>query len=351
MKRVLRTAGFTLGFAILFILGFLVFSMITEYRPAPVEKAILTGSGINLPDSVHSLTLVTWNIGYGGLGSDMDFFFDGGTRVIPVFDSYHRSSDAIRRFLGSLDSVDLVLIQELDRKAKRSFEEDQLQWLTTAFPDYSVAFAWNYRCRFVPMPLGHPMGYVHSGQATCSRFVPSEALRMGFDRHPGWPERLFYLKRCFLALHYPIDTTHQLVIVNIHNSAFDSSGKLREREIEMLSEYLKEQFSKGNFVVAGGDWNANPPGYHPETIATGDVAGKALPSDLQSMFPGWFFLYDPAVPSNRNVDIPYSRGKTITTVVDFFLVSPNVTVDTVYTLDLGFAWTDHQPVFLKSSWP
>jgi hypothetical protein len=36
-------------------------------------------------------------------------------------------------------------------------------------------------------------------------------------------------------------------------------------------------------------------------------------------------------------------------VIDGFLVSPNVRVESVETLDEGFACTDHNPVLLKVS--
>jgi hypothetical protein len=36
-------------------------------------------------------------------------------------------------------------------------------------------------------------------------------------------------------------------------------------------------------------------------------------------------------------------------VIDGFIVSPNVTVDTVETLDFGFQNSDHNPVYITVS--
>ena len=53
-------------------------SWLAEFRPAPVEEVYRCQQPDSLPDT---LTLVSWNIGYAGLGDNMDFFYDGGRRV------------------------------------------------------------------------------------------------------------------------------------------------------------------------------------------------------------------------------------------------------------------------------
>ena len=62
---------------------------VTEYRPKDTEDIQLTDSfndnyDIN-PGSIMSI--LTWNVGYGALGENADFFMDGGKMVeivIPV---------------------------------------------------------------------------------------------------------------------------------------------------------------------------------------------------------------------------------------------------------------------------
>jgi hypothetical protein len=101
--------------------------------------------------------------------------------------------------------------------------------------------------------------------------------------------------------------------------------------------------------ITGGDWNQNPPmAEFPSNFISGDVSktiSQKIPKDL---FPlDWNWIFDPEMPSNRNVDEPYTRGETPTTIIDFFVVSPNISVEMVKTQDLGFAWSDHQPVIMK----
>ena len=66
-------------------------SWLAEFRPAPVEEVYRCQQPDSLPDT---LTLVSWNIGYAGLGDNMDFFYDGGRRVRDT-DVYKRQGYAI----------------------------------------------------------------------------------------------------------------------------------------------------------------------------------------------------------------------------------------------------------------
>jgi endonuclease/exonuclease/phosphatase family metal-dependent hydrolase len=45
--------------------------------------------------------------------------------------------------------------------------------------------------------------------------------------------------------------------------------------------------------------------------------------------------------------MPYQKGKTKTTIIDFYVVSPNVEVKAVHTIATGFKFSDHQPVIMK----
>jgi len=44
---------------------------------------------------------------------------------------------------------------------------------------------------------------------------------------------------------------------------------------------------------------------------------------------------------------PYKKGETATTVIDFFLLSPNIEKVETSNVDLNFQNSDHQPVLLK----
>ncbi|MBW2654762.1 MAG: endonuclease/exonuclease/phosphatase family protein, partial [Deltaproteobacteria bacterium] len=43
----------------------------------------------------------------------------------------------------------------------------------------------------------------------------------------------------------------------------------------------------------------------------------------------WQWVYDQKIPTNRRLVAPYDQQTTLTTVIDFFLVSPNIEVKQV----------------------
>ena len=66
------------------LLAFLVILFLTifEYRPKPVEKVPYSATTEKLVTG-KTVSLLSWNIGYAGLGKDEDFFMDGGKKVRP----------------------------------------------------------------------------------------------------------------------------------------------------------------------------------------------------------------------------------------------------------------------------
>jgi endonuclease/exonuclease/phosphatase family metal-dependent hydrolase len=346
-RVVIWIAGSIIGLVVILFGGFLLFSVIHEYRPDPIESVEVDGSSSEKSDTTRVFSLIIWNIGYGGLGKEMDFFYDGGKNVRPEEPYFEQSIAGIGSFITQHDSVDFFLLQEVDMDSKRSYSLNEVNWLGTILPDFCISFAANYNCRYVPMPVTDPMGPVISGLVSCSRFQPEEVIRHGFDKHVSWPNRLFYLKRCFMVSRYALDDGHQLLLINIHNSAFDTGGVLRKREMEMIRQFMLDEYEKGNFLVAGGDWNANPHLFNPDDMISGDRVKKDEFTDMNTFFPDWEFVFDPRYPTNRDVDNPYQHGVTPVTILDFYLVSPNIRVRGIQTLQTGFEHSDHQPVYLQ----
>ena len=65
---------------------------------------------------------------------------------------------------------------------------------------------------------------------------------------------------------------------------------------------------------------------------------------------GWQLLTDATVPTCRSLDQPYEgadKDNFQFYVIDGFIVSDNIQVEELKTLDLDFANSDHNPVVLK----
>jgi endonuclease/exonuclease/phosphatase family metal-dependent hydrolase len=343
-QMVVWALGIFTGGSILIVLGLLGYLTLTEFTPAKHSIPEIKGNGKRLDPSRRDFTFLTWNIGYAGLGSDQDFFYDGGKSVIPDKEQCTRYFDGIKKQVKANDSINFLFLQEIDVRAKRSWKTDEVAGLAALLPSFSSVYATNYDCRFVPMPVQNPMGGVIAGLATYSQFRPQKAEVQYYDAFFPWPTRLAFLKRCYVMLRFGLDNGKELVIVNTHNSAFDSTGALRKRELAILDSALQTEYQRGNYVVVGGDWNSNPRGFNTSSISTGDRVTNIDPPIESNFLPGWQFVFDPGRPSNRFLDMSYQKGVNKTTIVDFFVVSPNIEVTRVATLPMGFAFSDHEPV-------
>jgi endonuclease/exonuclease/phosphatase family metal-dependent hydrolase len=350
MKIVIKAIKIVAGVVIIIlggILGFLLFMTVTDYRPAEKEPVMINGKGIKLPAEKKEFTFLTWNIGYSGLGKNMDFFYEGGTRVRPEREEFTGYFNGICRLISSADSIDFIFLEETDVHSKRSYFTDEAAEIGKLLPEKCSLFAKNYDSKFVPLPLNDPMGRVVSGIACFLRFRPDTAERIDYGTRFPWPKQLALLKRCFIVMRYKLDSGKEFVVITLHNSTYDTGGTLRKKELSKLQSFVLTEYSKGNYVVIGGDWNNNPRGYNPQFVNTGDIA-KVIEPTLDSTFlPGWKFAFDPSSPSNRDVDMPYQKGKTKTTIIDFYVVSPNVEVESVRTVETGFRFSDHQAVVAK----
>ncbi len=65
----------------------------------------------------------------------------------------------------------------------------------------------------------------------------------------GFPLKYFMLDRCFLENRYKLQNGKDLIIVNLHNSAFDSDGSLRAAEIKYLRQYVDKEYAEGNYLI------------------------------------------------------------------------------------------------------
>jgi endonuclease/exonuclease/phosphatase family metal-dependent hydrolase len=330
-------------------LVFLLFATISDYRPADVIDLEAGGENSLVPVD-DTFSLVTWNIGYAGLGREMDFFYDGGKQVRPAEILYEKYWQGIQeRLAGFSGRYDFVLLQETDISSKRSYYNDQYSDIKSLFREYHSNFAMNYKVAFVPVPLMRPLGKVSSGIALISAYAPETSQRIAFSGNFSWPTSLFMLDRCFIKNRYTTSSGKELVLINTHNSAFDD-GELRREQLEVLRSAMLEEYEKGNYVIAGGDWNMNPEGFVVYLGKTGDVFFNIKPEIPKGYLPDdWTWAFDHQVPSNRFLLESYLRSRTPTTTIDFFVASPNVRVLGTTTIDLSFENSDHHPVTMQVS--
>lgn len=341
MRRILKYF-FIVVVTLAAVLGFiLTHAQLTFYNPDEVTT-LFTSEKADTMSETAVFSIMTWNLGYAGLDKDMDFFYDGGKKMRTTREQTLRNLDAILAFIKSKETTDFFLFQEVDRASRRSYYLDMTDSIARVLPETHQAFAKNYHVRFVPVPWHSPMGKVTSGLVTAGKQTPSLVKRFSFPGSYPWPERLFNLQRSFMMNRYPLDNGKELVIINTHNSAFDD-GNLRRLQMDYLKNILLDEFNQGNYVIAGGDFNQCPPGFEQDFHFNifDDVNVMYIP---ENYLPGWHFVYDATVPTNRRVVAPYNPAKTLTTLIDFFITSPNIKPLNAEGIHLDFQHSDHNPV-------
>ncbi len=337
-----------LAVILLLVLAVGVFT-VAEYRPADTEAIIARQETKAVLETGKPLTIVSWNCGYGALGDNADFFMDGGTSVYTADLQRVESNLAdIRDKLKAL-RPDFLVLQEVDINSSRSRGIDERTVLREIIPDGTESFAYNFNALFVPYPLP-PMGHVESGLFTLSSIVPSSSDRISLPVPFSWPIRLFNLKRCLLVSRFPVNNTDkELVLINLHLEAYDS-GEGKEAQTRQLVSLMQSEYSKGNYVIAGGDFNQRFTNIDQSAYPVYEGMWQPGVIDAEAFGNDFTLLMDNRVPSCRSLDRPLAGAPAENFqfyLIDGFIVSANVRADSVETLDYGFVSTDHNPVRLS----
>jgi len=346
IKMIIKIILFGILLLALVFAGLLLHGSLTVFKPKEKEKLIIENKGE--PQAVpNELSLLIWNIGYCGLGKEMDFFYDGGKTVYGEKPLVEKNLTQNTAYLSKHKNTDFVLLQEVDRNSSRSHKINQYEAINELLNNHIRAFATNYKVQFLPFPFNKPLGKIWSGLASYSKYQPFESTRYQFPGSYAWPKSNYLLKRCFLLQRFKANGGNELVVINTHNSAYDSRGSLKKEEMNYLKKVLLEEYNKGNYIIVGGDWNQIPFNFDNNTFIKTEDSYDQIPIPKDYLPNNWQWVYDGATPTNRKLAKPYDPAYTFTTVIDFYLLSPNIEVVSVKTDNLNFESSDHQPVNLK----
>ena len=301
-----------------------------------------------------TLSLMIWNIGYTGLGEEVAFFYDQGkffhSGDAPVTIDKDQVEKNKAGMLSTLEQnpVDIYFLQEVDKNSKRSYYDNTFQSVSELLEGYSAHFGLNYAVKRVPIPIMEPFnvyGKVESGIATYSRYQTRDAERLQLPGTFSWPDRIFQLDRCLLVQRMDYKDK-EIVLINLHNSAYDKGGLIKAQQMAFLKDYILEEYTMGNYVVVGGDWNQCPPDFVYDSLYEGDHEFFQANIKEDFMDASWTWAYDGTVSTNRKNYQAYVDGENFETLIDFYLLSPNIEVERVKGIDLSFRYSDHQPVVL-----
>lgn len=378
-KKILLSVLAVLLALVLAVAGYCAYILLSYYRIEDNLKLEVTDGTNAVATTNTTYKISTYNVGFGAYSQDYSFFLDSGYNpdgsVVSGKHSTARSKDeCLFNTNGAIAAataldVDFALFQEVDVKSTRSYKIDQYQLIKQAFDGYDTTFASNFHTAFLPYPLHDMHGKVNAGLATFSKYNVTNSVRKSFTVATDL-SKLFDLDRCFSANFVPVDNGKTLVIVNVHMSAYDKGGVIRQAQKQELSSFLQEMAKEGHYVIVGGDYNHDLLAYNPSYSYT--QSQFAYKGQIQQLRPDWlqqFFDQDgnhglPSsytivasdnAPTCRDASVEWQQGFSFVTTIDGFIVSSNVKVVDVQTVVTkngnkgvdGFAFSDHDPVLMQ----
>jgi endonuclease/exonuclease/phosphatase family metal-dependent hydrolase len=285
------------------------------------------------------LSITVWNLGYGGLGRESDFVSDGGEHLFPPSRAAVRGNVAAINELVGREQADVIVFQEIAHGGPVNYWVDLKGTLDRTLAARSSVFFADFKTRLMPWPLA-----MTHGQAIYSNYLIDGADVVPL---PAEDTAIFGVKRRYASVvaRIPIEgRAHGWTIASVHLAAFDPDAAVRTRQLHELLAWAQREYESGQHVVLAGDWNFQ-------------IAETNFPNTTEERFLFWLFPFpqnelpsgwrigaDATVPSVRTNYQPYVPGENYVTTIDGFIVSPNVEIESLAGVDLGFENTDHQPV-------
>ena len=334
-KTICKTLGLVLLALLILVVLYVVYVFASYHRIGDQSLSVMHCSSrdaVPMEDAVETgavYRVSSANAGFGAYSADYSFFMDGGR------ESRARSH------------------QEVDTDGTRSWHIDETAYLSDAMTgcEFDEVFAQNYDSPYLFYPLIQPHGANQSGIVTLSRHPIASAARRELPVESGFM-KLLDLDRCYSVSRIPTASGKELVLYNLHLSAYTSDGAIATEQLELLCADMLAEYEAGNYCVAGGDFNKDLLGNSPEIfgVAAGEndtwaqpIPEGTIPAGLTLVAP-----FDETAPaaSCRTASEPYSIETTFRLTVDGFLVSDNVEVVDSAVLDAGFLYSDHNPVWM-----
>ena len=318
------------------------------------DNLALSVEGNASADSVKigkEYTALTYNAGFGAYTPDFTFFMDGGTQ------SWANSKESVINCINGVSTVakeqkaDFVLYQEVDTDSTRSYHVNEKEQIQSEFSGYNSTFAQNYHSAFLLYPLTQPHGKSNSGLLTLSNSEITSSVRRSLPISTGF-SKILDLDRCYSVSHIPTENGKELVLYNVHLSAYGSDDSILNAQLDMLFEDMESEYKKGNYCICGGDFNHDFTCTSKEDLNKEVTEQHAWATDFpDEKLPKGFkkcvnYSNKEIIPTTRNCDIPYCED-SFTVILDGYIVSDNVKTTFLENHDTRFIYSDHNPVIMK----
>ena len=246
MKKPIKILLAVLLILILIVGAYAAYVFITYYRIEDNQPLTAEGQGAagdTVPTS-KEMTLTSWNIGFGAYTEQFSFFMDGGkySRGFSeeiVKDTVISMSDTLKEMQS-----DFIFLQEVDIDATRSYHIDQRKIMQSALNNMSSVFALNYDSPYLFWPLLEPHGKSVAGILTLSNYDISTGLRRSLPIQTDFA-KLIDLDRCYTVSRVPTENGKELLLYNVHLSAYTTDPTIADKQLDMLYEDMAGEYQKG----------------------------------------------------------------------------------------------------------
>lgn len=262
--RVFALGGTMAAGLLALALGFAAVVWALTWHPAPVQsEAVVCPEDAPLLPADGRVRVLNWNVQYMA-GKEYVFWYDvldgSGPDLQPAPEAITRTIGEVARVIGE-EAPDVILLQEVDDGADRTYRENQLERLLSLLPAGYDCHTSAYYWKASYVPERHVRGAVGMKLATISRYRIAGATRYQLPQIPGDPvTRQFYLKRAVLRAELPRAGGGELAVLNTHLDAFAQGSDTMQRQVARVHELLGAETAAGRPWVIGGDFNLLPPG-------------------------------------------------------------------------------------------
>lgn len=348
MKSFLKILTVILIIAVVCTLTLGIVLWCTEYKPNEKEMLSYNSKGTRGLYTSREVSIVEWNIAEALASYDMDSYKEGGKMIESNSkNSVYENLLGISETLLSYDA-DIYIVNDIDMKAKRTMNINEVEYLSKKL-NLVPLFAYDKKVKYTPYPWPTE-GNTAKGNAMYSHLGLSSLERVALPyKNTSFPLNLIAEKNAALVAKIPLsnsDSSLVLINANLQKTPLVTEES-SDSSLDALLKLAYEEYNNGeNYVIIAASFNRKL--CENSIINKTDIAiPSAFNTDLED---GWELVYDDTTMTQRSLNDVYKNNENGVNsyVTDGYIVSPNISVNEIKTIDEEFFYSAHNPIMIKA---
>lgn len=320
----------------------------TEYKPSERESLSYNSRGSRGLYSGREINIIEWNIREGITGRDDDSYKEGGKMT-----ESNGSKAVYENLLGIAETLnyydaDIYIIDNVDTASKGTMNIDEASYISSKM-NLVPLFAYDKKVKYTPYPWPFE-GNANKGNMMLSHFGLSSLERVALPyKNTQFPLHLVAEKPGAMVAKIPLSNSDSsLVLINATpEKGLIANETSTDAQLDTILKLAYDEYANGeNYVIVASSFNRLL-----DDNTTINNNSIPLPSKFNiELNEGWSLVYDETKPTTRSLNSPFSSDSDNinTYITDGYIVSPNVDVNSIETIDEEFFYAAHNPVRLKA---